>query len=403
MWEKVSHWILTQGTFAGLEYLQKPDGFYYNLTILQKEKGIAKIIATHTDIGSIEALKVFLEETIPVYLVINIGGMLHRKLDYTPTSKKEALQAVFPSANTDDFLVQQTITKRDTLISIIRKESCQEIIGKLKKNKVEVIKIFAGNFLVQHLLAVIAEDISSLPLIGFSLTIEQHQIVSFDKAILPVTSIALGDQRIDSTQLPSVTMAFLGITQSAVKGLPLASTQATKGAFLYKRLFYYTSMFLLGFFFVALLINYFLFEQYATKAQELKLELTQQQNLLKQRDTLAQILEQKKAVLGGQMTVGKSKTSFYSDQLAASLPNSMQLLEMIIYPVIETNDYGTEEKIPQYETNVIRIKGKCQASVFYNDWKRNIQTLSWVKSIQNISYQNDQNGIGIFELEITLQ
>ena len=137
--------------------------------------------------------------------------------------------------------------------------------------------------------------------------------------------------------------------------------------------------------------------------KELKVELTQQQTLLTQRDTLAQQLEQKKAIFGNQMNIGNSKTSFYADQIAASLPPSMQLINMTIYPVIESDTYAVEEKAPRHKTNKINIKGYCQASVFYNDWKRSIQTLSWIKSIENISYQNDQNGTGIFELEITLQ
>ena len=402
MWEKISHWILTQGTFAGVEYLQKPDGLYFNLTILKKEKGVAKIIVTQNDIASIEALKTYLDDKIPVYLVINVNGMLHRKLDYIPNSKIEVLQAVFPSANPADFLVQQTPTKDNALVSIIRKETTREIIGQLNKNQVEVIAIFAGNFVLQSLLPALG-DITALSLFNFHLQVEQQKIVGFSKESYPAIDLPVGNQTVQSTELPALNMAFLGMTQNAIVPLDLEETQKNSVDFIYKRLFYFTSIAVLLLFFIALLINYFLFEQYSAKVKELQIELTQQQNLLIQRDTLAKQLEQKIAVLGNKMNIGNSKTSFYADQIAASLPSSMQLININIYPIIETTIYDQEAKIPRYETNKIIIKGYCQASVFYNDWKRNIQSLSWVKSIQNISYQNDQNGTGIFELEITLQ
>jgi hypothetical protein len=146
-----------------------------------------------------------------------------------------------------------------------------------------------------------------------------------------------------------------------------------------------------------------LFEKYNTKQQELKVELAQQQNLLTQRDTLAKKLQQKQAVLGDQSNLGQSKSSFYADQLAASLPNSMQLTELLVFPKIENKSYNNEEEIPRYQNNKIIIKGQCQASVFYNNWKRNIKDFDWVEKIHNLSYQNDKNGVGVFALEITIK
>jgi Tfp pilus assembly protein PilN len=146
-----------------------------------------------------------------------------------------------------------------------------------------------------------------------------------------------------------------------------------------------------------------LFDYYDNQQKGLKVEVGQQKSLLNQRDDLAGKYEAKKSLLGDQLHLGESKSSYYADQLAATLPSSLQLTKLVLFPSIKEDGYNSEESLPRYDNQTILVEGQCQASIFYNNWKRSLEELNWVASIHNLSYQNNKNGQGIFKLKITLK
>lgn len=404
MHPKLQALIYEKEAFAGVECLQKEGNVYYNLCVLKKEKGNAKILLQQQDILSVSALKEFIKEDMPVFLVINTKGILNKFLDYFPESKEEALSTVFPSANQKDFHVQQLETGTNKgLISIIRKDKAIHIINGLNAANIWIVNAFIGPFWIQEILPILPVYVNKIQTGQQLLSIDQQVITAFAKdETQPSELFSVGDERVHEKMLSALSMAFLAITQPNIQGIVEEIIQTQQHNFYYKKLTHYTTLFALGFFFIALLGNYLLFEKYNNQEQALKIEVAQQGNLLNQRDSLVKKYEDKSALLGDQLHLGRSKSSYYADQLAATVPSTLQLTNLVLFPEIKEAHYSSEKKLPRYDNQLIIVAGKCQASVFYNNWKRSLEELDWIASIHNISYQNNTNGQGIFKLEITL-
>jgi len=404
MHPKLAQWILNNGVFAGVECVQKKGELCYHLCVVEKEKEAAKIVQQKRAIPTLKKLKALIGEDVPIFLTVNVKGILHRKLDYLSLNSRDTLKAVFPSVNVEDFLVQQVPVNQKTFVSVIRKEVLEDIVHTFVSTGLWVVNVFAGSFLLEHILTILpaTNEIQTSQLI---LTTEEGHLQGFVKSnTVAQRTFQIGeDDVVHEENLLSLCMAFMAIMNPTIQGLPVEQVTIQKEAFLYKKAFQYVSVGALSVFFIALLINYFLFDTYYKKEQDLKVELAQQQNLLSQLDTLKRQLESKKALLGAHWNLGKSKASFYADRLAASLPSSIKLTSLVLFPKVQEKNYSDEDKFPRYHNRKIIIKGQCQASVFYNNWKHNIQDFDWVESLHNLSYQNGNKGVGLFELEITLK
>lgn len=397
-------WIHHREAFAGVTCLQRGDVLCYDVCVLKKEKDRAKILVQADQLTTLQALQEVVEEGQPVVLGLQVKGMLHRVLEYQPETTAAALAAVFPSADVADFYVQQLPLERGALVTVVRRDRVETLVVPLLEAGLWVVQVFVGPFGVQEILPLLPHWVERLSIGDQTLLVQNQQITALTKdASTDVQIFQLGEDRVPETQVLALSMAFIALTQSSLEGIPLAKVQERYTNFYYKKLFHYTTIGLLGCFFIALLGNYLLFEQYNIQQQNLALEVDQQRHLLTQRDALAIQYRDKKALLGDQLNLGASKTSYYADQLAASLPSTLQLTKLTLFPVLEENDaYQTEESLPRYDQAVILVEGRCQASVFYNNWKRGVEELDWVASIHNLHYQNDQEGRGVFRLKIIL-
>ena len=402
MQPKIQTWIYQQSAFAGVECVQQGDDFYYNLCILKKEKDNATIVLQKEQIPSIAILKEQLEDDMPIFLAVNIKGMLHRQLDYPPKDDLEALSALFPSAKAEDFYVQHIPSGNQHFVSVVRQDTLNQLLNQLTTEGLWIVNAFLGSFWMAEVLPILP-PLQELQGAQLLLQIEQQEIVGFRKQIaVGQARLALGNDMVQEPLVLALSMAFLGITQPSIQGIAAPIIEQQQSNFYYKKLFHYTSIAALGFFFMALLGNYLLFDHYNQQQQSLQMEVNQQRSLLVQRDSLAEKYANKRALLGDQLYLGESKTSFYADQLAASLPSTLQLTSLVLFPLIKERNFNPEEQLPRYSNQTIIVSGTCQASVFYNNWKRAIKELDWVKSIHNLSYQNAANGQGMFELEIRL-
>lgn len=405
MQQQVQEWIHRREAFVGVTCLQRGGELCYAVCGLKKEKENATLFTQADDLTTIEALKEVLAEEQPIVLGLQIKGMLHRVLDHQPATTAEALAAIFPSAAEADFYVQQVPLGEGTLITVVRREQVEALVTPLLEAGLWVVQVFIGPFWVQEVLPLLPSWTERLQIGDQQLLVQGQQITGISKEMAEATqAFQFGKNTVPERQLLALSLAFLALTQPDLEGVSLDAVEARRTNFYYKKLFQYTAIVLLGFFFFALLGNYILFERYNGQQQSLALEVAQQQNLLAQRDALVTQYRDKKALLGDQLNLGASRVSYYADQLAASLPSTLQLTRLTVFPVLETEEaYQAEEILPRYDQATILVEGRCQASVFYNNWKRGLEELDWVASIHNLSYQNDQMGRGVFQLKITVR
>ena len=154
--------------------------------------------------------------------------------------------------------------------------------------------------------------------------------------------------------------------------------------------------------FSVLLVNYFVFNHYWTKTRGLSSTLASNQSALDRYDTLKLEFAEKKEFLQQNGLLENSRTSFYADKLAASLPPSIQWIDVNIHPV-KKKQVNDETEGFFFENKSIKISGKCQRSTDLNDWMKEVKLKSWISSVTLLNYtQDNATDDGLFLIEIKL-
>lgn len=388
---------------AGVEYLQDGPQSYWQLVVLERKGQKADFVEQRTDLESWKAVQEIIGKDTPVFLALNSRVVIHRKLEQLSGSDQNAIQSVFPNASLDDFYMQRLVVAGGEIISVARKTASNEVLEEAKKAGLNILHLSLGPFAVGNLLEVLPL-MDSLALNTHVISIENQQISDFQTAKpSKEQQIKIGEETINQALLTAAALAFMGISDLAAEGVETEAIQANQSEFLYKKLFQTLGIGVLAFFFIALFANYLWLNNLEKKNEQLSTQLAQKKYLITQRDTLRSSLA-KKTDLFGESSLGQvTKVSFYADQIGASLPSSIQLTELNIFSKIKEKTPSAEPTIPRFERNIIRIKGRVSGSVFYNNWKKAVEELHWVDKIHNISYQDLDEDVAAFELEIRIK
>lgn len=403
--ENINNILYRSQRVAGIEYLQTNQGFIWQVVVMEIEKKKAIFHKTAAKLDSLQAVKEVIGKDTPVFLSINSRSVVHKKVTGTSGSDANALQQVFPNAALDDFYIQRLEIQGGEIVSIARCDAINQILDSIVSEGLSVLHLSFGPFPVSNLLPLLPTQ-DSIALSSHILSLQQQQISDFQSHSTPIS----GSQRIGETDnlenelLVAAAMAVLGLSDLRAAGIPAALITQQQSEFLYKKMFQALGLGVLGFFFIALLASYLLFSNYQTANVKLETQLQHKEFLLKQRDTLRAQYQRQSTFFGDNKSGKLSKLSFYADQLAASLPSTIQFTTLQIFPeIIDKNRSATEAVIPKYESSIIRIKGTCRGSVFYNNWKKGVQELFWVGELHNLHYQDLDEDTGAFELEIKVK
>lgn len=402
--ERFKYRLMQTKQLAGIEAVQLADGnFVYNLVILERKKNTADFLFKEAEITNPKAFQKELTSDIPIVLVLNIKGIIHRKTEQVFSSNQEAIANILPTANVEDFYIQQHDLVEGNILSIVRKSVIEELLIQFKKLDLTILDIYLGPFLVENIYASIEYKEATVSTYTHNLSFEKEQLEDFQISTTPNTDNSLiGDQRISNKLLVALAAAYQAFAQPLGQNMAVPQLALLQEEFFYKRLFRTLGIAILGFFFIGLLLNFLLFSSYQEENNKLDFELGHKELALARRDTLKAQYRDKTAVLGDQLQLEGSKVSFYADQLAASLPSTIQLTQLDIFPTVKEDNYAEEDQVPQYQNSIIRLKGQSKGSVFYNNWKHALEELNWIKSLHNISYKNINEDVGLFELEIEI-
>lgn len=402
--------IIQSKIAAGVEVILLPENAYeINIVILKKVKSILTIEKQKEGIESFEELAQFIDPKLPIILVLNGKGIIHRKVSFSESDTQVTLlNKVLPNANLNEFDLQETsISSSQGFVSLIRSSSINEIIEQLKRNKLTGIAgCLLGPFVINNILPLINTDIISNEQLRFStyqLQIREQQITDIGSTEEQVEeAIQIGDDRIQPKLLIAFAAAlsyFLGADAGIAKSDIIDNI---KDEFKQKQKFEFIGWSLLIAVFSVLLVNYFVFNYYWTKTSGLSSTLSSNQSALNRYDALKVEFAKKKDFLQQNGLLENSRTSFYADKLAGSLPSSIQWIDVNIHPV-KKKQVNDEMEGFFFENNSIRISGKCQKSTDLNDWMKAVKLKSWISSVALLNYtQDNANDDGLFLIEIKL-
>lgn len=403
--------IIKNKVATGVEIILLPDGAYeINVVTLKRNKSEVVIESKLSDIKDIPALSNVIDKKSPIILVINGKGIIHRKVSLSESDSLSAvLNKILPNANINEFYIQkQNANDAPAFVSVVRALVLDDLIAELKNNMIaNIAQCYVGPFVISTVLGLIDKRIISnefLAIGNFKLQIREDKIndvlISNERS---KEIIKIGDDLLEEKFVIPFSAA-LSYFVGGEEGILNAETiDSVKENFKQKQKFQTIGWSLLIVAFLILMLNYFAFNHYWQKSNEMNSELELNQSALKKYETLKAEYSQKKIFLEQNGLLENSRTSLYADKLAGSLPSSIQLLEMDIHP-LKKKEASDISNALYFDNKIIKISGKCNRNTELNDWMTLLKKTTWIEDVSLLNYKQDNaKDDGVFYLEIKIK
>ena len=364
---------------AGLHVRLNGENPQMDAAVVKKENTTIEKDATHSGLQDSKQLREVLDTSLPICLSVDGKGVLHKTINASeagPNPKIDKLiQLILPNAKASDFFHQ--IVKEDEneyIVSIIRKEALYQLNDDLNTRGFVVVQVSLGPFAARLL--------------------EQEE--EEEEEVQKEENPAAGQV--------AYANAFQYFLPQTLK-IAIKENEFTEydDEFIQKRIFTAMGWAGLVVFLGVLLINYFTFSALDVRNQELSHSVENYQDQLNYLEALEKRTQQREQFLQGAGWLSPdSKTSFYADRIAATVPREIRLSVLNIFPR-EKNKNRSEKRKWLYDGARIAISGNSNRSTSVNEWMKQLENLAWVKKVELVNYtQKALRDRGEFEIHIMI-
>ena len=369
---------------------------------LEKKGGKIEVKERISNIADLNELKQLSPE-IPLAVVLTGKGILHKIADKHPEDKTDALSQLMPGADTANLLWQVFKSGDKYIVSIVRKNIVQDLLMQMGNLGLNIIDFQLGFQPITCVLPMLDRIPETLFAGNYVLESEQDVIIKYKSTTENDTaSYAISGYTIKRSELLAFSVGIqylLGIKHSLFND---TEVKEVKNNYLQEWLFKRVGVGMLGFSFIGLLINFFLFSDYNEKNQVLSTRLAYHKNQFQTLDSLKKAYETRQGFLNQHNLLKSSKVSFYADELGQIQPDAVQLQELNISPLAGKDKYEQEKNL-NFDAKIIRIKGASHGSAALNEYIRKCEQLNWVNKVLVLPYSEKEGGISEFELEIAVK
>lgn len=359
---------------------------YHVLTLLKR--GTTLNILDSRSFDDFEKLLKTTDIKIPVILVMDGKGILHKKID----NEKD-----LNWLKTIDFAnIYYTTFQYETIgfMSFCRNEQVDEKILFFQTNHFQVLDVYIGAFPVAFLKNHINTNIVKAgPL---ELIFEGNELESFVKND-KTTSIQIGQDNLLSTHLPLYASAIHFFLQP--EEITKTENKINLEELIFQKAFTKLGLTMLVSFFVLLLISYTSIQYFNRMITELNLEVIYSNQSYKQIKALEKRREQQLVILNESGLTSNIFISHYISDLLLTIPKSIKLSELNYAPI--DKETKINKKILM-TPNVILVKGQTNEEGVFNNWLINLKRLRGIRKFEVVNLKKDKKNISQFEVKILL-
>lgn len=369
---------------------QDSDKEKYVVLSLKKDKNELKIINSAETEKKDELLSM-IDSKIPVVLVVDGKGVLNKKIDFS-NEVDLAWQK-----NIDYNSIYHTSYKTDQalFISFCRKNILEEWFSFLQTAKIALIDFYIGTFPT----VLLAEQINPTVLLAneTELEFENNVLIGFKKQLeFKNRNYHLGNNSLSNYFLPLYATGIQFFIDSEAISKSAFGTNA-KEEQVYKKIFSAFGIIMLVGFLIALMASYFGIQYYSSKNAELNIQNVYSNKAYQQILELEKQKKDKEGIIRDVGLLSDKFLSFYSYELAASVPSSIALTDIDVYPVIK--EVKNKEKV-EIEAKTILVKGITVDEDDFNNWLRTIKTLNWLQKFEIEDLKKDKKNNTQFTIAI---
>jgi Tfp pilus assembly protein PilN len=367
---------------------------YYLLEFKKTKKGVQVMSKKEFNIQSIQTKTI--DKSLPCLLVIDGKSILHKQVSDIEIDLEKIFKNHYGTSSFNEFYSQLYSTgAKEKYLSIIRRNTIDEIISPFEKMGVFLVEIFVGPFILEKissLLSAILEN-EDMDIPGFTIK-KNGDHIQFLKNSHPNDStstqvISFHGEQMQVYEIICFAAGVVYLTHSPPETIKTENTFVLESItnIAFKNKLKLISVPLLFFIFMVLLINFFVFNDYSNKLNKFQSLYNIHETKIKDLELMNREIEDKKKLITELGLNSKIPLSYYADRLATEIPPGLKLTKLEINPKQTEEDDKVE-----FEKNVIHINGTCMNAVDLNTWVKKIEKYWWLKKTAYIDLKNKTNG-----------
>ncbi len=398
MFQNIVSYLQFGQHFCGVEHATINNEDTILITLLKKAKNKIEL-EQNFEASSIEIASSFLPKKQHLILIINNNSVLSKSITSDINDPLKLVYKVFPNINTNEFYYEVLTQGKTHFISICRKDDVDKIIEGYKKLNKAVLSFSLGNTIVSNVAAFIPSP--SIATSNSKITIQNNYISTIEKSA-PKT---INKYNINGLEATSKTLnALAGALQPILQTNTAHTNYNTLKQSLfkdYKESRFFSQFFKFGLFFVLslLLINFFFFNHYFEKVKTL--QQTSQINEAN-KSTILKLNEdvtKTKKLVDDVLKSNASKSSFYTNAIVQSLPNTILLDALNFQPLLKR---VKEDQAIQYNEKSIFVSGASTSSKVFSEWIALLEAKNWIETIDIKDYGDTSKAQSIFTIKLNL-
>lgn len=378
-----------------------------NCIILEEKKGKAVIAACYYGIPNALDLGAKLPKNTPVALVINGKGVLHKKLN---TGTPDIPASILPGLNVNELLQKRTPLIDYDDVAIIKRKTAETIVSEFIQAGVAVVSLSLG-FQAAAFIGPLLNQEEAVYALQYTLVFKTNTIRSYEvhtddtQRNLVRPEIAVGEDYIASNLLipyaAGLHLISAGLKEADTLGI--AEINAKKEYLLHAKKLQVTGIGILSLLFVLLLANFFLYNHYAGKQNEINTQIEFSQHRNTRFDSLRKtVLQQKDFLSAAGWLKDKRLVSYFADRIGATVPDSITLTGLIIHPARSVASYNSKQWF--FAQDTILVYGTCTDPNFLDAWITSVSAIERIRQAKINSYiYKKQEETGTFTAELITQ
>ena len=351
---------------------------YQILELTKKRREL--VISKQENYTSQKAVFESLKNKKHLFLVLNNEQILSKNIPTAGISEDRLVKTAFPTIVLQDFYVEILKNDSTSFIAICRKDVIDTLIQEYAARGICVIDFSLGNLAIKNVQSYIQESqifTSNACIILENNKIETIEIKTPLQEIYQINGLDVSNKYV---------LSFAGILSYYSNELHTNSSTLKKrltNIYKQQRFFALGLKYSLGFLFIALLINFLVFNSYQRKVSELQTEVSINETYKIQLKGLQEIVAKKKKMVESMTSASNSRVIWYVDEISKTVPSSLYLDEIKYQPLAKPIN---EEKPIRFKNNEISVKGISRNDEDLIAWKSSLEKRTWVEKISFTNY-----------------
>ena len=368
------------------------NGQFFFLKLKRKKKEL--MLSGKGEATNFEDLVSEIQGQKHIFLVVNNEQVLTKKVSNTHTTQERLVKTAFPNIALSDFYYKIHTNDQEAFVTISRKEYVNEIIANYETQKISVIDFSLGSLSLERLLGFIDEE--QIEVSNSHVILNEQGIASIEKKTVTEKEYTINDLEVSNKHV----LPLAGIIDYYAGGTGESSTQKQlQQEYIQKRFFNLGFKFVLGFLFVALMINFLVFSSYQSKDQRYSAELQVNEAKKIGLTRLKDLVFRKRKPVESISSSSNSKVAWYFNEISASVPSSILLKNMAFQPV---NGARKENKRVRFKDKTIEISGVSIYDKDFTQWIATLEKKEWIDEVGIVNYGRGKKTRSSFDLIITL-